>query len=455
MLFMPCEVFADTVNVPINLTVSEKPLEFEVTENIQMTATKGKSVISISPLTITNTGSEAIMVAELQITTESGWTLTMADTDFTTEESKEKLSFTCEAYDLATGTYEPARKIRAGNNTTLEIKGKISEKADLTTDFHVTNAVVTVERYDAMPYLEFSGNEEFTLKTGNATANWDGTMEYSTDATTWNTWDGTEITSSGNILYLRGNGNTTLNGTTSTDRNFVFTGSSSLKIYSKGNIENLLDYQAVESGEHPVMSICCFSALFYECSALVTAPELPATTLTERCYYKMFHGCTSLTTAPTLPTTTLAKRCYYKMFRGCTSLTTAPALPATTLTSQCYYETFYGCTSLTTAPSLPATTLSFNCYYQMFNGCTALTTLPELSATTLDEESCYRMFGDCNLIKLSTTQTGEYQTAYRIPTTGTGTTATNALKNMFAGTGGTFTGTPDINTTYYTSNAVV
>ena len=65
------------------------------------------------------------------------------------------------------------------------------------------------------------------------------------------------------------------------------------------------------------------------------------------------------------------------------------------------------------------------------------------------------MFYGCRLIKLSTTQTGEYQTPYRIPKSGTGTTATGALTEMFANTGGTFTGTPSINTTYYTSNTVV
>ena len=40
---------------------------------------------------------------------------------------------------------------------------------------------------------------------------------------------------------------------------------------------------------------------------------------------------------------------------------------------------------------------------------------------------------------------------------GTGTTATDALTDMFTSTGGTFTGTPEINTTYYlsTNNMIV
>lgn len=46
----------------------------------------------------------------------------------------------------------------------------------------------------------------------------------------------------------------------------------------------------------------------------------------------------------------------------------------------------------------------------------------------------------------------EYQYAYRIPTLGTGATANRALNGMFTNTGGTFTGTPAIDTTYYTDH---
>ena len=277
-------------------------------------------------------------------------------------------------------------------------------------------------------YLSFIGNEDFTLKTNNTTKNWNGTLEYSTDTSTWNTWNGTEISSVGHNLYLRGTGNTKITGN-STDSRFVFTGINTLKIACEGNIESLLDYETVSAGGHPTMADYCYYYMFYDCSSLTTAPELPATTLAANCYRYMFCNCASLTTAPALPATTLADYCYNNMFRGCTALTTAPALPATTLASNCYTSMFNGCTALTTAPALPATTLTSGCYYYMFHGCTK--------------------------IELSTIQKGEYQTAYRIPKSGTGTTATNSLDNMFLNTGGTFTGTPKINTTYYTSNTVV
>ena len=148
----------------------------------------------------------------------------------------------------------------------------------------------------------------------------------------------------------------------------------------------------------PTVSIGCKS-MFSDCTSLVKAPKLPATSLGYyQCYYDMFSGCTSLTTAPELPATTLVGNCYSSMFSGCTSLITAPELPATILAEECYSRMYYGCTALTTAPELPATTLADHCYSSMFSGCISLTTAPELPATTLSSNcySCYQsMFEGC------------------------------------------------------------
>ena len=193
----------------------------------------------------------------------------------------------------------------------------------------------------------------------------------------------------------------------------------------------------------------CYGAMFGGCTSLIQPPELPATTLIERCYNSMFSNCTSLIQAPELPATTLANSCYISMFYGCTSLTQAPKLPATTLAYGCYFYMFYNCTSLTQAPKLPATTLAKFCYDNMFSNCTSLTQPPELPATTLANDCYSSMFYNCTGIKLSTTQTEEYNLPYIIPSSGTGTIGENSLQNMFDSTGGTFTGTPNINTTYY------
>ena len=109
---------------------------------------------------------------------------------------------------------------------------------------------------------------------------------------------------------------------------------------------------------------------------------------------------------------------------------------------------FYECKALTVAPALPATVLAKECYSYMFYWCN-LQFPVALPATTLAEKCYYSMFNHCSNIKLSSTRTGDYQTPYRIPVEGTGTTATNALTDMFKSTGGAWYGTPSINTTYY------
>ena len=256
------------------------------------------------------------------------------------------------------------------------------------------------KRIQITNYLTFSSPNPFSISV--ATPGWNGKLYYSTDTKTWAEWTGNEVnaTEEGGIyaLYFAGAGNTKITGDSS--NKWTLNGSS---ISCTGNIESLLDYKTVAAGQHPTMA--------------------------EYCYSSMFYSCTSLTTAPSLPATTLANSCYSSMFRGCTSLTTAPSLPATTLANSCYYYMFYNCRNLTTVPSLPATTLATRCYYSMFFYCTS--------------------------IELAISKSRKYDKEYRIPKSGNGVTATSALNNMFRLTGGTFTETPSINTTYYTSNTIV
>ena len=90
------------------------------------------------------------------------------------------------------------------------------------------------------------------------------------------------------------------------------------------------------------------------------------------------------------------------------------------------------------------------CYFSMFQGCTNLTQAPELPATTL-ASYCYEgMFYKCTGLKISSTQSSEYPTAWRIPSSGTiSSTASGWNTDMLSGTGGTFTSNPSVNTTYY------
>lgn len=145
--------------------------------------------------------------------------------------------------------------------------------------------------------------------------------------------------------------------------------------------------------------------------------------------------------------------CLWYLFRDCTSLVTPPNLPATILATNCYIGMFSGCTGLSSMCELPATELKNYCYKNMFSWCSSLSELPILKATTISEQAYMYMFRNCTNIKLSASQTWEYQTEYRIPTAWTWTWWTPL--SMFQWTWWTFTWTPTINTTYYTSNTLV
>lgn len=270
-------------------------------------------------------------------------------------------------------------------------------------------------------------------------------LEYSVDdGSTWSPFvvGSTTVTLAnvGYFVYLRGD-NTQFATSSSNYNKFVMTG----KIAASGNIMSLLD-KTMQSG---FTADSAFSYLFYGCTSLTTPPDLPATTLADYCYNQMFYGCTSLTSAPELQATTLAVYCYAGMFYNCTSLISAPDLPATTLKERCYNQMFYGCSSLVAPPEISATRTAPYCCNSMFRYCTSLVSAPNLYATGKLETFCYYyMFENCTSLKLSSSKTGKYQTAYRIPVSGTAS-GSNVTSNMFSNTGGTFTASPSLNTTYY------
>ena len=125
-----------------------------------------------------------------------------------------------------------------------------------------------------VPYLSFieENSEPFTLKTNETSKSWNGTLEYSTNTSTWVVWNGTQISSSNDgKLYLRGTNNTVITGKAA-KKSFVFT--ENKKIKCVGNIENLLNYKTVEQDRHPTMGVGCFEDMFKLCSSLTDVSKL-------------------------------------------------------------------------------------------------------------------------------------------------------------------------------------
>lgn len=325
---------------------------------------------------------------------------------------------------------------------------------------------------------------------------WDGRIFWSSDRATWTEWDGALISSEvdGGPIFVKGEGNSVVSG-----NNPNYGWRISQRAFVDGDIRVLLDSATAVRGEDPAMgefalaylfvsnsierapalpskslSNGCYAGMFRQCSALnippdlpatilaphcyeymfegsgiVSAPSLPATTLAEACYSAMFSRCNQLTQPPSLLATEMATNCYSSMFANCISLAEPPDLPATELARGCYHSMFMGCAGIKRAPDLPATTLSISCYSSMFESCTGLLTLPELRALIITDSAYEKMFQGCTSIKLSAQEDSEYTEEFRIPAEGTGSMAYTAVYNMFANTGGTFTGEPVVNTTYY------
>jgi len=167
----------------------------------------------------------------------------------------------------------------------------------------------------------------------------DTKCQYSFDASSWS--DATSETeienTSGNKIYMRGKAPTSKTlYTGDTSSNAWVTDATKIT----GNLNFLLCDDLGDEEAPVALDDYAYTSMFRGCTSLVTAPELPATTLATSCYNAMFFGCTSLVTAPELPATTLATNCYYAMFYNCTSLTSIKMYYTGTTTSFTSYWVF-------------------------------------------------------------------------------------------------------------------
>lgn len=328
----------------------------------------------------------------------------------------------------------------------LRSKTGISNALAFPEDFITAIEVLTEIPEAPNDSVLFYSPQPFIMKVATQ-KQWNGTLYYSTDHETWNEWTGAPIDAVKNgvlyKIYLKGENCTKLCG--SEAGSFQFIGAA---IKCIGNFTYLMSANAT-------LLNFAFEYLFKGCGNVDFDIILPYETLSESCYLAMFQDCTSMQKAPDLPAVTVPTGAYQDMFRGCTALVNSPRIDAETMGLKGCYEMFMGCSNLKNAPVLKVSNISQNGFEKMFYNCKSLETIPALYSLTLGNTCYSSMFYGCQKIKLSSTQTDEYQNEYRIPYTGTGTSGTNSLNNMFASTGGTFTGTPMINVSFYTSNTVI
>lgn len=232
-----------------------------------------------------------------------------------------------EMCNIADGTMPAANEGEKGKEGFFYYMGKmadcIAQRCDVELPLTIEEMIENVKSIvieEETNYLTFSSPSTFTLNIVDNIQYWDGILEYSTDTTSWNTWDGTTTlnSSADGKLYMRGTSNTKITNTNASDKGcWILTGNN---ISCKGNIENLLDYKTVENGQHPTMDRECYSYMFYGCTSLIEAPELSAVDLTINCYSHMFYGCSSLVEPSKLYPNIIAAGCFYGMYFGCSNI---------------------------------------------------------------------------------------------------------------------------------------
>ena len=174
-------------------------------------------------------------------------------------------------------------------------------------------------------------------------------LKYSTDGINWNLFRDNSIGISNSILLKNVGDKVFIKGyyTGQSTSNYMYFYTSKY-VKASGNLFSIIDEENFETMTS--LSIrYCFYKLFYNCTKLLTAPELPLTlevnNASQWCYAEMFSGCTGLTEIPKLPSNTTSYYCYYRMFNGCTSLTKAE-FDATDIRDYCCNEMFKGCSAL-------------------------------------------------------------------------------------------------------------
>ena len=297
----------------------------------------------------------------------------------------------------------------AGNSYTVSLtvgKNVASVTNVSVSPWETSTAIASGGEAVLVPYITFTAEAEQTFTMDFQPQSWYDAFslkegdyfEYSVGGGKWTRFTST-ISDENAVAFGGAKGNLRLRGKSSkgtADDNLIYSTISfttyDSPVQCTGDIRTLIDYESYASANTENARYCY---LFSGCTALTTAPELPAMTLANQCYFGMFANCSNLTQAPQLPAQTLKDRCYSNMFAGCSSLTTAPELSSMTLDVYCYSRMFLSCTSLTIAPALPATELKEACYYGTFQGCTSLTTAPVLHATTLVQGCYQKIFNDC------------------------------------------------------------
>lgn len=190
-----------------------------------------------------------------------------------------------------------------------------------TVDVYQEEYVEPVADYDGLTFVIVSGGSIYWKAGAPTNAK---TIEYAKNGGAWTqitsaSGTGAEIqVNAGDVLWFRGDNESY--ATARNNANQFTSGATTAKFIVKGNIMSM-----VNSTNFTGITTCadwCFTRFFYNNDGTIDASQLilPATTLGINCYDQMFIRNVNMVTAPELPAPTLSEKCYMSMLQNCTSL---------------------------------------------------------------------------------------------------------------------------------------
>lgn len=192
--------------------------------------------------------------------------------------------------------------LAAGNSYTYQLKvgkNKISVSSITVADWDTGTITDNGKAEQIIPYVTFTADrEQFFYMSPKNLYQING-LEYSVNGVDWKTVvEGEQVRFGGEYGDLRLRG-TNLSGTAKdeSENSIITFTDKTVKVACTGDIRTLLDWRNYNTVDTKDARFC---GLFYNCSVLTSAPELPATTLAESCYAGMFSGCVKLSSVTML-----------------------------------------------------------------------------------------------------------------------------------------------------------
>ena len=192
--------------------------------------------------------------------------------------------------------------LEAGKSYTYQLtvgKNKISVSGITVADWNTGTITDNGKAEQIIPYVTFKAEVEQNFRMTKSRKYTISNLQYSVNNGDWqDVVAGTEISFGGphGDLRLRG---TNTKGTADGSSRFstIKFSDETVNVACTGDIRTLLNWRNYNTVDTKDARFC---KLFYGCSVLTSAPELPATTLAESCYQEMFFGCVKLSSVTML-----------------------------------------------------------------------------------------------------------------------------------------------------------